>query len=146
VGVSEISEAVVSSDYAASHEDSMGVAMVGQLQDVSEAVVEILTSLKEARQGLIDIRGDVLSARRIALMIVARLVQVEKRMANLCGRIETFHARVVEMKGEIAAMRGNYHWWTMFAAVALTFLLTWLAASQIGMVLHGLSLTKRQPQ
>ena len=146
VGVSKISEAVVSSNYAASHEDSVGVAMVGQLQDASEAVVDILTTLKEARQGLIDIRDNVLSARRIALAIVARLAQVEKRMANLCGRIETFHARVVEMKGEIAAARGNFHWWTMFGAVLITFLLAWFAASQIGMVLHGWSLAKRKVQ
>jgi hypothetical protein len=81
-----------------------------------------------------------------ALTIVACLAQVEKRMANLCGRIEAFHARVVEMKGEIAAARNNYHWWTVFAAVSLTFLLAWFAASQIGMVLHGRSLAKRQPQ
>ena len=73
--------------------------MAGQVQDFSETVVEILTTLKEVRQRLIDIRDDVLSARRIALMIVARLAQVEKRMANLCGRIERFHARVGEMKG-----------------------------------------------
>jgi hypothetical protein len=110
------------------------------------AVVEILTTLKEVRQGLIDIRDDVLSARRIVLMIVARLAQVEKRMANLCGRIERFHARVVEMKGEIAAVRDTSQWWTMLGAVLATLLLAWFAASQIGMVLHGWSLAKRQPQ
>lgn len=146
MGVSTISEAVVSSDYAASHEDSVGVRMVGQVQDVSDAVVEILTTLTEVRQGLIDIRDNVLSARRIALMIVARLAQVEKRMANLCGRIEAFHARVVEMKGEIATVRGNSQWWTMLGAVLTTLLLAWFAASQIGMVLHGWSLAKRRPQ
>jgi septation ring formation regulator EzrA len=146
VGVGKISEAVASSKYAATHEDAVGVVMAGQLQDVSEAVVEILTTLKEVRQGLIDIRDDVLSARRIALMIVARLAQVEKRMANLCGRIETFHTRVGEMKGEIAAVRDNFQWWTMLGAVLVTLLLVWFAASQIGMVLHGWSLAKRQPQ
>ena len=146
VGVDMISEAVVSSKYASSHEDSVGVAMAGQLQEVSEAVVEMLTTLKDVRQGLIDIRDNVLSARRIALMIVARLTQVEKRMANLCGRIERFHARVAEMKGEIAARRDNFQWWTMLGAVLATLLLAWFAASQIGMVLHGRSLAKRQPQ
>ena len=144
LGVGKISEAVVSSKYAASHEDSLGVAMAGQLQDVSEAVVEILTTLKEVRQGLIDIRDDVLSARRIALMIVARLAQVEKRMANLCGRIERFHARVIEMKREIAAVRDSFPWWTMLGTVLVTLLLAWVAASQIGMVLHGWSLARRQ--
>ena len=77
--------------------------MVEQLQGFSDAVVEILTTVQEVRQELIDIRDDALSARRIALTIVARLAQVETRMANLCRRIETFHARVAEMKGEIVA-------------------------------------------
>jgi hypothetical protein len=71
---------------------------------------------------------------------------VEKRTANLCGQIETFHARVVEMKGEIAAVRGSFHWWTMFGTILITFLMAWFAASQIGMVLHGRSLAKRRPQ
>ena len=144
VGVGKVSEAVVSSKYAASHEDSVGVAMAGQVQDVSEAVAGMLTTLKEVRQGLIDIHADVLSARRIALTIVARLAQVEKRMENLCGRIERFHARVAGMKGEIAAVRGDFQWWTMLGAVLVTLLLIWFAASQIGMVLHGWSLAKRQ--
>jgi hypothetical protein len=118
--------------------------MAGQLQGVSEAVAGMLTTLKEVRQGLIDIRADVLSARRIALTIVARLAQVEKRMENLCRRIERFHARVTGMKGEITAVRGDFQWWTMLGAVLVTLLLTWFAASQIGMVLHGWSLAKRQ--
>jgi DNA repair ATPase RecN len=146
VGVGQVSEAVVSSKYAAAHEDSVGVAMAGQLQDISESVVEILTTLKEVRQRLIDIRDDVLSARRIALIIVSRLAQVEKRMENLCGRIEKFHASVGEMQGEIIAVRENFHWWTMLGAVLATLLLVWFTASQIGMVLHGWAMAKRKPQ
>lgn len=140
VGVGKMSEAVVSSKYAVSHEDSVGVAMAGQLQDVSESVVEILTTLQEVRQQLIDIRDNMLSGRRIALTIVARLGQLERRMGNLCGRIERFHGRLVEMKEEIATVRGNFHWWTMFGAILVTLLLVWFAVSQIGMVLHGWSL------
>jgi DNA repair ATPase RecN len=146
LGVDKISEAVVSSKYAASHADSVGVAMAGQLQEFSNTVVEMLATLKEVRRGLIDIRDNVLSARRIAVMIVARLAQVEKRMANLCRRIETYHARVAEMKGKLAAERDRFQWWTTFGALLVTLLLAWFAASQIGMVLHGWSLVKRRPQ
>jgi hypothetical protein len=146
VGVGKVSEVVVSSKYAASHEDALGMAMARQLQDVSENVVEILSNLKEVRQRLADIRDDVTSIRRIVPMIVARLTQVEQRMANLCERIERYHARVMEMKGEIAAVRNSFHWWTTLGAVLITLLLAWFAASQIGMVLHGWSLVKRQPR
>jgi len=122
------------------------VALAGQVQDFSETVVEILTTLKEIRQRLIDIRDDVLSARRIALMIVARLAQVEKRMANLCERIAQVHARVGELQGEIVAVRENCHWWTMLGTVLVTLLLLWFAASQISMVLHGWALAKRKSE
>ncbi len=146
VGVGKVSEAVVSSRYAASHEDALGVAMARHLQDVSDNVVEILNNLKAIRQRLAEIRDDVRTARRLVATIVARLAQVEKRMQNLCERIETYQARVAELKGAIAAARGDYHWWTMLGAVLAASLLAWLAVSQISMVLHGWSWAKRQPQ
>ena len=77
VGVGKISEAMVTSEYAASHKDSMGVEMAERLQSCSESLVEILTTLQEVRQGLIDIRDDAASARRIAARVVARLAQIE---------------------------------------------------------------------
>ena len=58
VGVGKVSEAVVSSEYAASHEDSVGVAIAERLQDVSESTVEMLTTLKDARQGIVDLRDN----------------------------------------------------------------------------------------
>ncbi len=143
VGVGKVSEAVVSSKYAASHEDSVGVAIAERLEDVSDSVVEILTTLKDARQGLVDLRDNVLSARRIAVTIVAHLTQAETRMANLRERTERLHAGVVEMREGIADVRTSFHWWTMLAAAMLTLLLAWFAASQIGMMLHGRSLGRR---
>jgi chromosome segregation ATPase len=145
VSVGNISEAIVSSKYADTQEDSAGVAMAGQVQDVSDAVVEILATLQEARQKLIDIRDNVVSTRQIALTIVARLAQVEKRMVNLCERIEKLRGRLVEMKGEVASAKDNLRWWMAFGAVLITLLLIWFATSQIGMVLHGWVLAKRRP-
>jgi hypothetical protein len=120
--------------------------MAGQLQEASEAVVDILTTVQEVRQRLIDIRDDAVSARRIVLAIVARLAQVETRMANLCKRIETFHTRVAEMKGGIVVVRGTFHRWTMLGAILISLLLSWFAVSQIGMVLHGWTWAKRHAQ
>lgn len=137
VGVRKVSEAVVSSKYAASHEDSVGVAIAERLEDVFESVVEILTNLKDARQGLVDLRDNVLSARRIAVKIAAHLTQAETRMANLRERTERLHVGVVEMEKEIADARASFQWWTMLGAAMLTLLFAWFAASQIGMMLHG---------
>ena len=144
VGVGKVSEAVVTSEYAATHKDSMGVEMAERLQSCSESLVEILTTLQEVRQGLIDIRDDVASARRIAARVVARLAQIETRMANLCKRIERLHARIIEMKGEVSDLRDRLHWWTMLGAVLLSLLLVWFAVSQIGMIVHGWPLVRRR--
>ena len=140
VGVCKISDAVAESDYAASHPDSVTVALAGRLEEASAAVVEILARLEEVRQGLIELRDNVLSARRIALTIIARVADVEERLARLSGRIEMTHDRVSDMKSAVVTARDNSLWWTMFVAAAATASLTWFAVSQIGMVLHGWSL------
>ena len=143
VAVGKISEAVASSKYAASHEDSVGPAIAERLDDASQSVVEILTTLKDARQGLLDLRDNVLSARRIAVAVVAHLTKAETRMANLRERTERLHVGVVKMKEGTADLRASFPWWTTLAAVLLTLLLAWFAASQIGMMLHGWSLVRR---
>ena len=143
VGVGKVSEAVVSSDYAASHEDSVGVAIAERLQDISESTVEILTTLRDARQGIVDLRDNFGAARRLAVSIVARLTQAESRMAKLCQRTERLHARVAEMKEGIADARASFQRWTMLGAVLLSLFLAWFAASQVGMVMHGWALARR---
>ena len=144
VGVGKVSEAVVTSEYATAHKDSIGIEMAERLQNCSESVVEILTTLQEVRQRLIDIRDDVASARRIAARIVARLAQIETRMANLSKRIERLHARIIEMKGEVSNLRDGLHWWTMLGAALLSLFLIWFAVSQIGMIVHGWPLVRRR--
>ena len=134
----------MTSEYAATHKDSMGIEMTERLQSCSESLVEILTTLQEVRQGLIDIRDDAASARRIAARVVARLAQIETRMANLCQRIERVQAGIIEMKGAASDLRDRFQWWTMLGAVLLNLLLAWFAASQIGMILHGLPLFRRR--
>jgi methyl-accepting chemotaxis protein len=144
VGVGKVSEAVATSEYAATHKDSMGVEIAERLQSCSESLIEILATLQEVRQRLIDMRDDVASARRIAASVVARLAQIETRMANLCKRIESVHARIIEMKDAVSDLRDGFQWWTMLAAVLLSLLLAWFAASQIGMIVHGLPLVRRR--
>jgi chromosome segregation ATPase len=144
VAVGKVSEAVVTSEYASTHKDSMGVAIAGRLQGCSESLVEILTRIDDVRQELIDMRDNAASARRIAARIVARLAQIETRMANLCERIEKVHAGIIEMKAAVADLRDRFHWWTMLASVLINLFLAWFAASQIGMIVHGWSLIRRR--
>jgi hypothetical protein len=143
VGVGMVSEAVVTSEYAATHKDSMGVAMAERLQSCSDSLVEILTTLQEVRQGLMDMRDDAASARRIVVRVVARLAQIETRMANISKRIERVHTGIIEMKGTVSDLKDSFHRWTMLVSVLFSLLLVWFAASQIGMIVHGWQVRRR---
>jgi methyl-accepting chemotaxis protein len=143
VGVGKVSEAVATSEYAATHKDYMGVAMAERLQNCSESLVEILATLQEVRQELVDIRDDMASARRIAARIVAGLAQIETKMGNLCKRIEDVHARIIEMKDAVSALRLRFQWWTMLVSVLLSLLLAWFIAPQISMIIHGWRVRRR---
>jgi hypothetical protein len=143
VGVGLVSEAVVTSEYAATHTESMCIALAERLQNCSESLVDILTTLQEVRQALIDMRDDVASARTIVARILRRIAQVETRMANLYKRIEGVHAEIIEMKSELSALNNGFQWWTMLGAVSLSLLLAWFAASQIGMIVHGRRVHRR---
>jgi methyl-accepting chemotaxis protein len=143
VGVGKVSEAVATSEYASTHKDYIGVAMAERLQSCSESLVEILATLEDVRQGLIDMRDDAASARRMAARVLARLAQTETRMANLRERIEKVHAGIIEMKGAASDLRDRFQWWTTLASILLSLVLAWFAASQIGMIVHGWPLVRR---
>jgi chromosome segregation ATPase len=136
-GIGKVSEAVVTSEYAAAHVDSVGVAMAERLQSGSESLVEMLTTLQEVRQRLIDMLDDLASARKIAARTVASLADIDTKMANLRRRIEKVHAGIVEMKCSVADLKDHFHWWTTVGAILLSVLLAWFAASQISMIVHG---------
>jgi chromosome segregation ATPase len=142
VGVGRVSEAVVSSKFAASHQDSVGVAVAERVQDFSESVAEVLAALQDVRRDLVELRDNVGVARKIAARIVARFLQVEERLVGICERIDRFRAGLVETKETVGDLKSTFGWWTTLGAVALTVLLAWFGVSQIGMMLHGWSFAR----
>jgi uncharacterized protein YhaN len=54
-GVSRVSEAVVSSEYAASHEESAGIAIAKRMQELSESVADVLAKVQVVRQKLVEL-------------------------------------------------------------------------------------------
>jgi hypothetical protein len=137
VGVGKVSEAVVSSNFAASHQDSAGVALAERVQDFSESLAEALATLQDMRSDLVELRDGIGVARTIVARTVTRFLQVEEKLANLCERIDKFRAGLAETKESIGELENNFGWWTTLAALALTAILAWLGVSQIGMMMHG---------
>ncbi len=136
-GVSKLSEAMVTSEYAASHEDATGIAIAQRIQELSVAVTDALANVQSVRQELVDLRDTGKVAREVVATVVAHVVDLDGKLANLSARLENVGSKVTQAKASVDALHQRLHWWTAFAAVALTILLTWFGISQIGMMGHG---------
>ncbi len=143
-GVSSVSEAVVSSDYAASHEDSAGIAIAQRVQELSERVAEVLATLQVVREEIIELRDKGQLAREIAARVAARVVDLDGKLARVSSRLEEFHAKVAHTKASLGDLEQRVHWWVLVAAAAITMLFVWFGISQIGMVGHGWRVMRRQ--
>ena len=119
-GISKVSEAVVTSEYAASHEDSAGIAIAKRIQELSEAVTDALAKVQSVRQKLVDLRDTGRLAREVVAMVVAHVADLDGRLANLSARLEKFGNTVTQAKASVADLHQRLHWWTAIAAVALT--------------------------
>ena len=136
-GVSRVSEAVVSSEYAASHEDSAGIAIAQRMQELSASVTDVLAKVQAVRQELIQIRDTGRLARKVAANVVAHVADLDGKLANLSARIEKVDAKVEHTKTFCADLGKKVERWINIVAVALTILLAWFGISQISMTGWG---------
>jgi len=141
-GVSRVSEAVVSSDFAASRRDSVGVAVAVELQEFADTVIDALAKLQATRLELIELRDTGKLAREIAVAILVRLADLDGRLANMDARIEKLDARVGVTRESCADFGRRFRWWTTVTTVIVTFILAWFGISQIVMMGHGRRLAR----
>ncbi len=142
-GVARVAEAVVSSEYAASHEDSTGIALAKRVQELSEMVAEALAQLQVLRQEILDLLDSERFAREVAVRIVARVADLDKGLASISARIERFDAKVANTRASIGELQRRIHWWIAVAAVVVSAVFVWFGISQIGMMDHGWRLMRK---
>lgn len=136
-GVSRISAAVVSSEYAAAHEESAGVALAQRVRELSDALAAALRAVQVWRNELIELRDSGRLARQIAASTVARVADLNGKLGNVSVRLEKFQAQVQGTKASIAGLQRRIHRWLAVAAVGLSAVCLWLGISQISMLGHG---------
>ena len=136
-GVARISEAVVSSQYAASHEESTGVEIAQRVQDVAGKVAEVLATLQLLRQEIVAARDTGRLAREVVARVIARVADLDGKLTAISARLEKFDARVEQTKASIGHFQRRIHWWVVVTAVAITMLLVWFGISQASMTGHG---------
>jgi hypothetical protein len=145
VGVSRVADAVVSSEYAATHEESTGIALAQRVQELSESVADALAKLQLVRQEIVELRDSGRLAREVAAGIVARVADLDGRLANISARVEKWDAKVANTKASIGDLQRRIHWWMTVATVAMTAILAWFGVSQIVMIGHGWRIMRDRP-
>jgi septation ring formation regulator EzrA len=135
--VARVCESVTSSHYAASHGESTAVEMAPWLQEVSEKVAEVLATLQVLRREIIELRDTGGLAREVAARIVARLADLDGKLATIFARVEKFDTRVANAKASIGNLQRRIHGWIVVAVVAASVFLAWIGISQIDMMGHG---------
>jgi phage shock protein A len=136
-GVSRVSQAVVSSQYAAAHEGSTGVEIAQRVQEASEKVAEALATLQVVRREIVHLRDTGKLVREVAARVIARVADLDGRLATISARLEKFDTKVANTKASIGNLQRRIHWWIAVTAVAITVLSAWFGISQIGMMCHG---------
>ena len=136
-GVDRVSEAVVTSDYAATRQDTVGMELAGRLQEASESVAEILAKFQSLREEIVQLRDTAAVSREVAARLVARVVDLEEKMNRLATGIEKLNVRFSEIRVDVGDLKQKVPWWTTAAALLLTLLPVWFAISQVVMALQG---------
>jgi uncharacterized protein YlxW (UPF0749 family) len=131
------SEAIVSSRYATSHPDALGMALARQVQESAESATEIFAKLQAVRLELEQLRASSAVAKEIVLRIVAELVDLETKLRQLAARIERLETQVAEIRGDVGELKQDFPWWTKVAALALSLLPAWFGISQLVMIRQG---------
>ncbi len=136
-GVSRVSEAVVSSQFGTARQDSAAVTVAGTVQEFSETVTDVLAKLQAIRQDLIQLRDSGKLTREVAIAVVARVADLDARLAGLSSRIGKLEADVKTTRAASIELGQRVRWWITVAVITLTAVLLWFAVSQIGMMRCG---------
>lgn len=136
-GVGRVSEAVVSSEYAAAHAESTGVALAERAQAAAEAVAEALARLHAVRQELIAVREKGQLAREVAVSIAAHAADLDGKLLNVSARLERLDVKLAGAKTSIGDFQRRLHGRLVMAAAAISVFLAWFGVAQVGMMGRG---------
>jgi chromosome segregation ATPase len=131
------SQAIVSSKYAASHPDALGIALAQQVQESADSISEIIVKLQAVRRELEQVRATSAVAKEIVLGILADLVDLETRLQRLDARIDGLKFQVADLRGDAEKLQRNFSWWTMAAALAMSLIPAWFGISQLVTIRQG---------
>ena len=141
-GISRVSEAVASSDFAAARQESTGVVVARELQQFADTVADALAKLQAMRLELIELRDTGKLSRDIAIGILARVADLDGKLANLAARVENLDARVAATRALCVDRGQRLGRWTVVAAMVASVILTWFGISQIVTMTYGWRLSK----
>lgn len=141
-----VSDAVVSSAYAAAHPEFTGLAVAREVQEFADAVSDALARLEAVRLELTELRDTGKLALQVVARVVARVADLDEKLASMCDRIEKLDAKVSTAKASCADLNQSFCWWTLLGAVTVTVILVWYGFSQIVTIGYGWRLVHAVPK
>jgi uncharacterized protein YukE len=136
-GVGRVTEALVSSDFVASRQDSTGVAAARDVQAYADSVADVLAKVQSMRGELIERRDSGALAREAVLALADRVIELERAMDQLAVGLEKVAAKVAAARTASAEQGRRFHRWTLAATLVASLLPVWFGISQTVMMAHG---------
>jgi hypothetical protein len=85
-------------------------------------------------------------ARDVAVGIIARVADLDGRLANMAARIEKLDATMAATRDSCVTFAVRFHWWSFIGTAAVSLTLFWFGLSQIVMMGWGWRLVSAAPQ
>ncbi len=136
-GVSRVSDTLVSSEFAASRQESAGVAVAREVREFANSVTEALSQLQSMRGELINLRNAGVLAREAVLVILGRVAALEQAVDRLDVRLGNVISKVEAARITCAEQGRRFRRWTLAAALAASILPVWFGFSQIVVMAYG---------
>jgi ABC-type transporter Mla subunit MlaD len=145
-GVGRVTEALVSSDFGVSRQDSTGVAAARDVQAYADSVANVLAKVQSMRGELIEHRDSGALAREAVLALADRVIGLERALDHLAGGLEPVAAKVAATRTASAEQGRRFHRWTLVVTLVASVLPVWFGISQIVMMAHGWRMAHSNPR
>jgi hypothetical protein len=130
-GISRVSMAAISSEYAASRPEAAGWMVAREVQVFVDSVIATLAKLQALRMELTHVLDTGRITREVALGIVERVAQLDQVVTGLNGRIDNLDAKVATARASCKTLGQKLQRWNLVATVVACTISLWFGISQI---------------
>jgi hypothetical protein len=141
-GISRVSMAVISSEYAASRPEATGWMVAVEVRDFMDSVSASLIRLQILRGELVHLQDTGIVTREVALGIIERVARLDQVVTALSGRIERLDAKVAAARAACKSLGRKLQLWNLVAMGVACTVSLWFGFSQVVVIVLGWRIRK----